>query len=903
MQELSPGALIGHYKLTRCLGQGGMGVVWGAVDQRLGRSVAVKFLTEANRDNSEALERFWREAKAASALNHPGICTIYELNESGETPFLVMELLEGSSLEKLYRGRAMTYPKLLELGVQLADALDAAHRKGILHRDIKPANIFITSSEQAKLLDFGLAKLEDVSRDGDARTDPDSPTAVNQLTSSGSSVGTIAYMSPEQARAQPLDARSDLFSLGVVLYEMATGRHPFMGASTAVVFDRILNHAPAAPVSLNPQLPVEFEAVLFKTLEKDRELRCQAAAELRADLKRLQRKSGSGGVDTGGPSRVPASGPASGPGVARAKAPRGRFRRAIVAVALALLVVSGIAAWRLRPKPRLFAEISVDQVTNAGTLERLAISGDGRFLGEVKNDKGQRTLWVRNTVTNTDTQILGPFANHYLGLTFSPDGNYLYFTRGTPQDDSLRALYRMPIFGGAPKQLIVDIDSTVSFAPDGNHFTFVRYTPDRKDQFSEVHIADTDGGDNHLVYVTAEQISPPVWSPDGVQVAWIGTVSAPRRSIEIQLFNLTSKKLTILPISPNLLASLFYTNLVWAPDGRHLITLYSKPDTDHFQIGIVTVPSGEFHTLTNDVNSYSQPSISADGRTLATILTNVDSDIAWYKGEGGAPVSTTPLRAAAREIAWTDEDHLVFDAPYMAIGTIDRLTGSLRNFDMGEIYPGPGISVCPDGHVLFSGVPKGQEEYSIIRVDADGGNPVQLTTKGIAYLPFCSSDSSTVYFSVTEPPRQASLWAMPLGGGAPRPLYPGEKLSSGAFFSKDGRLASWETVLPNSKITWKVLDLASRKVVHDVVLDQSDYGRLHYSQDERALVYPVLRNGERTLLYQPFEGPGQHTLIDPVPDTISDFAWSPSGRQLAVLRVKSSSDVVLIKDRRASGKD
>jgi len=294
VNELASGTLLGHYKIVRRLGQGGMGVVYEAADQKLGRHVAVKLLTEATRDSSAALERFWREARAASSLNHPGICTIHELNESAETPFIVMELLEGNSLEKLYRGHAMPYPKLLEMGVQLADALDAAHSKGILHRDIKPANIFIIKSGQAKLLDFGLAKLEGAAAsDESGGMDADAQTGVNPLTSSGSSVGTIAYMSPEQARSEPLDSRSDLFSLGVVLYEMATGRHPFSGASTAVVFDHILNHAPVAPISLNPQLPVEFENILNKTLEKDRDLRCQFAGELRADLKRLQRNSSS----------------------------------------------------------------------------------------------------------------------------------------------------------------------------------------------------------------------------------------------------------------------------------------------------------------------------------------------------------------------------------------------------------------------------------------------------------------------------------------------------------------------------------------------------------------------------------------------------------------------------------
>ncbi len=228
MKELASGTLLGHYKIVRRLGQGGMGVVYEAIDEKLGRHVAVKLLANAadapaTRDSDPALERFWREARAASSLNHPGICIIHELDETATPPFLVLELLEGSSLEKLYRGHAMPYPKLVAMGIQLADALDAAHRKGILHRDIKPANIFITSSGQAKLLDFGLAKLDE------AYAGPDASTAVVPLTDSGAAVGTVAYMSPEQARGDPLDLRSDLFSLGVVLYEMATGQHPFSG--------------------------------------------------------------------------------------------------------------------------------------------------------------------------------------------------------------------------------------------------------------------------------------------------------------------------------------------------------------------------------------------------------------------------------------------------------------------------------------------------------------------------------------------------------------------------------------------------------------------------------------------------------------------------------------------------
>lgn len=294
-----------------------MGVVYEAEDLRLGRHVALKLIAGGAASDPVALERFWREARTASALNHPGICTIYEIDDAGPQPFLVMELLEGQTLDRLYGGQPVPLPRLIELGIQLADALDAAHRKGILHRDVKPANIFVTGSGQAKMLDFGLARFEDAA--GTDSTDA-GVSARHMLTSPGSTLGTIAYMSPEQARGESLDARSDIFSLGVVLYEMATGKHPFGGTTSAVVFDKLLNYVPAAAISLNHELPPEFEAVLGKALEKDRELRYQTAAGLRSDLLRIQRRSSGSRASV---AAVPVSGAASYPGMTRAdSAPR-----------------------------------------------------------------------------------------------------------------------------------------------------------------------------------------------------------------------------------------------------------------------------------------------------------------------------------------------------------------------------------------------------------------------------------------------------------------------------------------------------------------------------------------------------------------------------------------------------
>jgi serine/threonine protein kinase len=896
---------VAHYRILRKLGSGGMGVVYEAEDTKLGRRVALKFIPEANERDSQTLERFLREARAASALNHSAICTIHAIEEHDGRTFIAMELLVGDSLDKVLASGPLPINRTVEIGIQLADALDAAHKKGIVHRDIKPANIFVTETGAIKILDFGLAKiLARVSDDGSDHT-LDSP--VNTLlTSPGMAVGTIQYMSPEQARGEEIDARSDLFSLGAVLYQMLTGRQAFPGATSAVVFDNILRNAPTASVTLNPDVPPELERILNKALEKDRDMRYQVAAELRADLKRLQREIDSGSRPTSTQrsaarvsalSEPPSSKPRvtpSGSSVIVEAARKHKFGTGLSILGVLVIVAAaayGIYSIVLRNRHVPFDTFSIENLTNNGHIALAAISPDGKYLLHVRDENGLQSLWLRHIATASNTQLVPPAATSYAGLTFSPDANYIYCVRRDEEEHTLASLYSAPMLGGTPRLIIKDVDSPISFSPDGLRFAFLR--EDHDSPTYELIVAKSDGSTDRTLFKDVTLEGPgnysPAWSPDGQTIVITESQLAKGVTAALLSVDVGSGKLQIIPFT----TTKIFRNPVWMPDGSGLlVSEFGNAGALNSQLGIVSYPKGDYRRLTTDTNSYFFPSVAADGRTIAASQSQSKYQIEVASVAQPDDVHPVPLSSSSAvwNWDWTADGRIVF-IQIPEIRLVKPEGGETLVYSDAD-HISDQLTSCGPHIVLRSAGRSGKVSFNLWSMTASGTDLKQLTFGVAESDPFCSLDGKWVYYLDFADNR--SLKRVSINGGSPETILP--SASGVSDVSPDGKtIVGLEVREMDHRLVLDFYSIDDKKLTyHDI--DSRASRPLKFAPGGESVIYSVREKGVGNLWMQPLDGSAPHQLTHFTSEGIDKFHFSKDGSRIAIERGHNESDAVLLRD-------
>jgi serine/threonine protein kinase/Tol biopolymer transport system component/DNA-binding winged helix-turn-helix (wHTH) protein len=912
IENIQPGRRVGDYRVIQLIGAGGMGVVYAAEDLNLGRQVAIKFLPSELLNDSKSLERIQREARIASNLNHPNICPIYQLAEFEGQPFIVMPLLDGTTLREWIelqasRSADTCIREILNIAVQIVDGLKAAHAQGIIHRDVKPANIFVTSGNQVKILDFGVAKLLRSADHHESEPAAQAEHGGNSaLTLTVPSTGTPSYLSPEQIRGETVDERSDIFSFGAVLYEMCTGHRAFEHDTIDATRNAILTSDSKPIHAWRPELPGRMSDVVRKSMERSPEARYQTAADLKSDLIALKEELNAPFELGRSASLTSAS--------AKAKI----WRRAAIGLT-AIALVTGAATWLVftrSPGPQPFRNFTISQITTTGRAQQVAISPDGKYVLHVQDESGLKSLRLRNIETGSDTDVLTPENTRFTSLSFSPDGNYVYFRKLVNSTGSEWDAFRMPVLGGTPVALVRDVDSDFTFSPDGKRISYVRANDPDEGRY-RILTANLDGTNETVETIQAMHGSgtdayPPfnAWSPDGRRILYTFAKLSDEPGV-IRAFNLPMRSFETFQHFPDLLTF----DIHYMPLGKWLLMVSSPRGGEAApqQISAFSLVDHSLHSITRDANSYSSLTVSADGKHAAAIQKTSLRSLELMNMNRNSRTQLADSKPANlgnfSSFDWSDERHLLAsDGTKLShIELSSGKTTELFSESQGGIVA---LAHCSAGAIIINREFRtGMLISEIWKLNEDGSNPTRLSDGEFDTSPACSPDGKWVYY--LDGTRQIKRVAI---GGRPETIsvnIPNLDRILGTFsFSPDASLmaALVEVIDPamnRAQERFAVFETnaasssAPRMLVPAVPVDTGSMhsGGVRFSPNGNSLLYVTRRSGAWELWEQPLNGSPGHSLTESSPDAISQFRFSPSGDRLAIDRVHTISDIVVLRDQ------
>ena len=921
-RELKIGDTIGFYEILSFISRGGMGEVYLAEDKRLGRKVALKLLPASFTTNDDRLRRFEQEARAASALNHPNILTIYEIQQAAGSHVIATEFVEGETLRLRMQRSGLTLSEALNVAMQVADALSAAHKAGIIHRDIKPENIMLRPDGYVKVVDFGLAKLSEEAAPAVAAEAP----TIQVRTGSGIVIGTAGYMSPEQARGLAVDHRSDIFSLGAVIYEMLARRKPFEGETPSDTLASILKTEPTPLSRIAPGIPSELVRIVTKALRKDREERYQVVKDLWLDLKALkqelefQDKLGASeaeptAVMIPGEPTAALSGPRQTQSTSAAGSSSDHFtitetisRRAGLALLAGVVVVAiagfAIYQWLNREPPAAhFWDVKLTQITNSGNTIDATISPDGKYIVYVLSDRSRQSLFIRQVSTANDKEIIPPAPVGLFGVTFSPDGTELFYA--VKQNLDAGTLYRMPVLGGTPVKVLEKIDGPVSFSPDGKQYVLIRGNYPQSGE-SALVIANIDGSNQRdlAVVKTPRRLSPmfftgPSWSPDGKIIA--STVATEGGSSKVVGFSVAdgSEK----DLSPQTWP--FSARVQWLPDMSGLLVVAGE-NAAVAQVWLINYPDGTVRRVTNDLNQYRAIGLTQDGKMFTTVQAHGLVNL-WIAPEGDAekavrlPTGNVSFYSSTgNNLAWTPDGRIVFvttEGGKPDIWLTDADGGNRK-----QLTANAGINFSPvvsaDGsYIVFMSVLDGKK--NIWRMNHDGSNPIRLTSGLAEGFPTITPDSRWVFYTAFNGVRP-EMWKVSIDGGAPVRII--DRVVTAASVSPDGKLIAYmypespDPTAPPNRIAVMPIDGGPSIKTFNVVAGGTVSTLLNWSKDGKAVIYTINANNVSNLWSQSLDGDAPKQITGFKDMLMTGFAWSRDGKQLACTRGTLMRDAILITD-------